>query len=124
MKILIIGFLQVFNEVNWIAYSIEYAMKFCDKLIIVKGSQFANLKEVPVHSNDGTLEIIKKKMRICENRIELVKTKRKLSNYRKNKAEIFNMVLKKCKIGDYLLPLDADEFYIDDFIEKIKNLIE
>lgn len=99
-------------------------MKFCDKLIIVEGSQFVNLKEVPVHSNDGALEIIKKKMGIYENKIELVKTKRKYSNYRKNQAENFNMVLKKCKIEDYSLPLDADEFYFDDFIEKIKNLIE
>ena len=96
MKKLIIELLQVFKEVDWIAYSIEHAMKFCDKLIIVECSQFANLKEVPVHSNDGTLEIIKKKMGIYENRIELVKTKRKYSNYRKNQAENFNMVLKKC----------------------------
>ena len=106
-----IGFLQVFNEFDWIGFSIDQARKFCDKLIIVEGFQFPNFKDIPLHSDDGTLEVIQNKMNEYPKFIELLTTIRKYSNYRENQAANFNWILKKCKTGDYFLPLDADEFY-------------
>jgi hypothetical protein len=121
---MIIGLLQIYNEVNWVGYSIDHAMKFCDKLIIIEGSQFKKLKKVPERSFDGTLEIIYKKMKDYSDSIELINTIRKFSNYRENQAANFNLVLSKCKIGDYLAPLDADQFYFDNYIKRIKEVAE
>ncbi|MFX1328187.1 MAG: glycosyltransferase [Promethearchaeota archaeon] len=120
-----IGFLQVYNEVNWVSYSIDLARKICDKLIIMEGSQFSEFNEIPIHSNDGTLDIIKEKSEEYPNFIELQETIRKYKNYRQNQAANFNYVLKKkCKLGDYLLPLDADDFYFDSYIKRIIEITE
>lgn len=119
---MILGFLQVYNEVDWIEYSIDHAMSFCDKLIIIEGSQFSQLKKIPERSNDGTLEIINQKIEEYPNSIELEKTSRKFSNYRENQAVNFNFALSKCDIGDYFAPLDADQFYFKNYIEKIKEV--
>ncbi len=119
-----LGFLQVYNEVDWIKYSILHALKFCDCLIITEGSQFKNFKEIPLHSDDGTLEIIKEMMEEYPKEIELLTTIRKFQNYRENQAANFNFALKKCRKGDYFITLDADEFYFDDFIEKIIQITD
>ena len=68
-----VGFLQVYNEIDWIKYSIDHAMNFCDKLIIIEGSQFANFKKIPERSTDETLDIIYEKMKQFPNKIELLK---------------------------------------------------
>ena len=119
-----VGFLQVFNENNWVGYAIDQAMKLCDRLIVVEGSQFTMSRVIPERSNDGTLDILAKKQQEYSNSIEIYKTIRKYGNYRKNQAENFNFALSKCKIGDYFLPLDADEFYFDETIHTINDLIE
>lgn len=119
-----IGFLQVFNEIGWIKYSIDHAMAFCDKLIIIEGSQFSSFNNISERSNDGTLDIIYERMNHYSDRIELINTIRKFPNYRDNQAANFNLALKKCKIGDYFLPIDADEFYFDDYIKKLKEITE
>lgn len=116
-----VGFLQVYDEVNWIKHSLKMAMKYCDKLVIIEGSQFANFKDIPVQSTDGTLEIIKEWVAEYPKEIELLTTIRKSQNYRENQAANFNLALKRCKIGDYFLPFDADDFYFDEYI---KNIIE
>lgn len=119
-----LGFLQAYNEINWIKYSIQHAMKFCNKLVIIEGSQFTDFKEIPLHSTDGTLEIIEEMMEEYPKDIELTTTIRKYLNYRENQAANFNLALKRCKNGDYFLPLDADEFYFDDFIKKIIDITD
>ena len=118
-----IGFLQVYNEIDWINYAIEHALKLCDKLIIIEGSQFSSFKNIPERSNDGTLEIIHKWFDEYPKEIELINTIRKNPNYRENQASNFNLVLKKCEKGDYLIPLDADEFYFK-YIKKIIEITE
>ncbi len=117
-----VGFLQVYNEIDWIKYSIDHAMNFCDKLIIIEGSQFVNFKKIPERSTDGTLDIIYEKMKEFHDKIELINTIRKFPNYRDNQAANFNLALSRCDDGDYFIPFDVDEFFFDDFIEKINQL--
>ncbi len=119
-----IGYLQVYNEVDWVGYIIDQAMTYCDKLIIIEGSQFASFKEITERSDDGTLDIINEKFDQYFDRIEILPTIRKNPNYRHNQAANFNLALKKCKLGDYFLPIDADEFYFEDHIKKIREMIE
>ncbi len=118
------GFLQVYNEVFWIRYCLEQAMKFCDKLVIIEGSQFSSFKEIPLHSTDGTLEYIYQLMEEYPKEIELITTIHKYPNYRDNQASNFNLALKKCKNGDYFLPFDADDIYFDEYIKRIIEITE
>jgi hypothetical protein len=117
-----VGLLQVFNENNWVGYAIDQAMKLCDKLIIIEGSQFKKFKEISVRSTDGTLDILYDKLEKYSDRIELYNTTRRYQNYRKNQAANFNFALSKLNIGDYLIRLDADEFFFEEYINKIKKL--
>lgn len=119
-----VGFLQLYNEVDWTEFAIKHILKFCDKLVIIEGSQFVSFKEIPLHSTDGTLEIIEEMIEEYPNDIELISTIRKYSNYRYNQAANFNLALKRCKKGDYFLHLDADEYYFDNFIKNIKEITE
>ena len=119
-----VGFLQVYNEVDWIGEAIDQAMSLCDKLIIVEGSQFKKFRTIPTRSYDGTLQKISQKTEEYHGSIEVYDTIRKYDNYRKNQAANFNKALKMCKIGDYFLPFDADEFYFKNFNDKINELIE
>ena len=68
-----IAMLQLFNEKYWAGYAIDQAMKVCDKLLIVEGSNYSTFADVPEHSDDGTLDIISDKMKAYPNQIELLK---------------------------------------------------
>ena len=37
------GIAHVYNEKDWIGYTIDQAMKICDKLLIVEGARFCVL---------------------------------------------------------------------------------
>jgi len=116
------GYLQVYNEVDWIGYQIDMALRFCDKLLIIEGSQFTTYKEISERSNDGTLDIISDKMKQYNN-IIIEKTIRKHSNYRLNQCDNFNKALEYCNIGDYFISLDCDEFYFDKHIKNINDIM-
>jgi len=118
-----VGFIQVFNEVNWIGYAIEQAMNFCDELIVCEGSQFVAFPDIPERSDDGTLDIINDKVKQYPKKIKIIKTIRKYNNYRKNQCANFNLALDDCKIGDYFIHLDADEFFTDEWITKVNELM-
>lgn len=119
-----LGFIQVYNEANWIGYTIDQAMLLCDKLIITEGSQFVSFPNIPERSNDGTLDIIVDKMKIYSNSIRLLNTIREHQNYRFNQAANFNRALGFCDIGDYFIKLDADEFYFEGFIGKMNDIMD
>ncbi len=119
-----VGFLQLYDEIDWVAYAIEHALKLCDKLVIIEGSQFTSFKDIPIKSTDGTLEVINEKIEEHPNDIELFSTIRKYANYRQNQAANFNLVLKKCKVGDYFFHFDADEYYYDHYIKKLIEITE
>ena len=119
-----IGFMQAYNEVNWIGYAIEQAILLCDKLVITEGAQCANFPNISERSDDGTLDIITDKMKIYSDRIQLINTIRHLKNWQLNQCANYNRVLDSCDIGDYFLKLDVDEFCFDGFIEKMNNLMD
>lgn len=118
-----VGFLQIFNEVEWVDHAIDQAKKLCDRLIICEGSQFTNFPNIPERSDDGTIEHIHEAINAYDGFIELVDTVRTSSNYRNNQCVNFNRALKTCKPGDLFFPLDADEFYTDQFIEDLKPIV-
>ena len=120
-----IGYIQVYNEIDFIEYQINNALKFCDKIIICEGSQFSSYPRIPERSNDGTIDIILDKIKQYSGRIKLINTARRHSNYRHNQCDNFNHVLDEyCKSEDYLIPLDADEIWYQDTIEKMVDLMD
>jgi len=118
-----LGFIQVYNEANWIGYTIDHAMKLCDRVLIVEGSQFANFPDIPERSDDGTLDIIADKKRQYPKSIKDIKTIRKHGRYRINQCANFNYGLTFCEMGDYFILLDADEFYPDEWILEANEIM-
>lgn len=118
-----LGFMQVYNEMNWVKFAIEQAMCLCDKLLIVEGSQFVAFPHIPERSNDGTLDIINDKAKEHQGRILLTNTSRRYKNYRQNQCANFNHGLEYCDRGDYFIQLDADEFFLDEWIAEANELM-
>jgi len=118
------GFIQIYNEVNWIGYAIDQAVKLCDKILIMEGAQYTNFPDIPERSNDGTLDIINDKTRQYPGIIKVMNTTRDHANYRINQSQNFNLGLSLCNKGDYFIMLDADEFYTDACISEMNELME
>lgn len=118
-----LGFLQVYNEANWVGYAIDQAMVMCDKLLIMEGSQFVAFPDIPERSTDGTLDIISDKSKQYGGRIICLNTTRKHGNYRHNQCDNFNRAIAFCNRGDYFIQLDADEFYFDEWIAEANKLM-
>lgn len=119
-----LGFIQVYNEANWIGFAIDQAMRLCDRVLIVEGAQYTNFPGIPERSDDGTLDIISDKEKEYPKRMQVINTTRKHDNYRLNQCDNFNNALRLCDTGDYFLILDADEFYSDKWIEMANELME
>ena len=118
-----LGFLQIYNEVNWAEYAVDQAMTICDKLLIIEGSQFVTFPDISERSNDGTLDIISDKLKQYGGQIICLNTTRKHKNYRCNQCDNFNQALTFCDVGDYFIQLDADEFYFDKCITEMNKLM-
>ena len=110
---------MAYNEADWIEYAIAQARLLCDRLIICEGSQFVAFPDIPERSNDGTLDLINDQQKKHPGFIEVMPSVRDHRNYRKNQCDNFNRALKTCKVGDYFLPLDVDEYYSDAYIERM-----
>jgi len=119
-----VGFIQVYNEVNWIGFAIDQAMKMCDKVIVTEGYQHKASPGISIRSDDGTLDILSSKARQYAERLELLDTIRKHGVIRKNQCANFNCVLDRCALGDYFLILDADEFFTDEWIDAANDLMK
>lgn len=115
------GYAGFYNEKDWCGYTIDQAMKICDKLLIVEGSRFLGFYDLPARSDDGTLDIISDKMREYPNRIELWLDGCDKGNFRKNTIANLHVALERCKTGDYFILCDSDEFYFDSFIDEINE---
>ena len=110
-----LGFTQVYNDADWIGYAIDQAMKVCDKLLIVEGN-FMCLDDLPTRSDDGTLDIMSDKMKEYPGQIEIWPNGCDTGDHRGNQCANHQAALDRCKTGDYLIPFDTDEFYMDSFI--------
>lgn len=119
-----LGYLQIYNEIDWVEYTIDQAMLLCDKLLITEGSQFVAFPNIPERSTDGTLGIIHDKIKEYPGKITLNQTIREYKNYRENQCANFNRALTFCDVGDYFISLDADEFYFNDHIERLNLLMK
>ena len=119
-----VGFMQIYNEANWVGFAIEQAMRLCDKLLVIEGSQFTAFPDIPERSDDGTLDIISDKMREHRGRILLINTARRHKNYRQNQCANFNRGLDFCDIDDYFLILDADDFFTDEWLERANAIMQ
>ena len=117
------GFIQVYNEVNWIGYAIDQAVKLCDNILIVEGAQYKNFPDIPKRSNDGTLDIINDKVHQYPGVLRVMNTIRNHSSYRVNQCRNLNFGLSLCNRGDYFIVLDADEFYTDACISEMNDLM-
>jgi len=117
------GFLQAYNEVNWIGYAIDQAVKLCDRVMVVEGAQYVNFPDIPERSNDGTIDIISDKTHQYPNVLQAINTIRAHNNYRINQCRNLNYCLSLCKKGDYFIILDADEFYMDACVSEMSNLM-
>lgn len=116
-----LGFTQVYNDANWIGYAIDQAMKVCDKLLIVEGSNFMYFKNLSARSDDGTLDIISDKMKEYPKRIEVWPDGSNTGSHRGNQCANHQAALERCKTGDYFIPFDTDEFYMDSFIDDMNE---
>lgn len=118
-----LGFTHVYNDANWIGYSIDQAMRVCDTLLVVEGSRFMCIAGLPDRSDDGTLDIISDKMRTYPKRIELWLDGCDTGSHRQNQNANHTAALECCEIGDYLIPFDTDEFYTDSFIDIMNDVM-
>lgn len=118
------GYLQVYDEVNWVEYQIDMAMLLCDELLITEGSQFVAFPDIPERSTDGTLDVISDKIKEYPGRIVCNGTIRASKNYRKNQCDNFNRALGFCDVGDYFIALDTDEFYFNEHIDSLNELMK
>jgi len=119
-----LGVLPLFNEANWAGFAIDHGMLLCDKILIIEGAQFAAFSDIPERSDDGTLDIISDKQKQYPNKLEVIKTIRKHRNYRLNQCANYNLSLSYCEIGDYIVSLSADMFYLNSIIDKVNRLME
>ena len=115
------GFLQVYNEKEWIGPQIDQIMMLCDNLLITEGSNYPKFPNVSERSTDGTLDFIHDKMREYPSRISLNTSIRKHSIWNQNKCDNFNRALTFCKDGDYFMKQDADEFYTNEHIARLNE---
>ena len=121
-----VGYLQVYEEVDWVGYQIDQAMKLCDKLLITEGSQYSHTtyKGISERSADGTLDIISDKIKEYPKRVGCIGTIREYKDFRHNQCANFNRALSVCNINDYFIKLDADEFLFDNHIENLNTLMK
>lgn len=119
-----LGLMPLFNEVNWASFAIDQGMILCDKLLIIEGSQFVAFPDIPERSDDGTLDIISDKQKQYPKKIEILNTIRKHRNYRLNQCANCNVAVTHCEIGDYMVLLPADVFYLDGFLDKANQLMK
>lgn len=118
-----LGFIQAYNEVNWIGYAIDQATMLCDEVLVMEGSQYANFPDISERSDDGTLDVISDKEKEYPDRMRVLQTTRVHDNYRLNQCDNFNHALSFCKRGDYLLWLDADEYCSDYWIKEANAMM-
>lgn len=116
-----LGFTQVYNDANWIGYAIDQAMRLCDELLIVEGSRFMCFDDLPARSDDETMDIMSDKTKEYPGRIEIWLDGCDAGSHRKNQCANHQAALNQCNVGDYLIPFDTDEFYMDSFIDTMNE---
>lgn len=119
-----LAFIQAYNEADWIAAAIDQAMIMCDRLVIAEGAQWVKRPDIPERSDDGTLDIIADKRLEYRGCIRVINTVRKYQDYRKNQCANFNLALTHCQLGDYFIPFDCDEFFLDNWMKQIQELMK
>lgn len=112
----------VLNGEPFTRYCIRQLYSHAHEIIIVEGGSMKARHVCPDgSSNDGTLEVLEdmKLNEDPENKIIVIK---KNNGFWKDKDEQSQAYAKRAT-GDYLWQIDIDEFYKDEDIVKVKNLL-
>lgn len=112
-----IGLICAWAVEDWIELSIKQALSFCDEVIVSIGAHCESLKKY----EDKTLEICKS----FEDKIKLVDVDY-AGRHSTTKARTMNRMLQSSKyneIGNYVFLLDADEFYHESDVVKLKETL-
>ena len=101
---------------HWIEVALKQAISMCDEVLVSVGAHSISLEKF----EDGTLDL-------CKNYpVSLVDVVFK-NNHSTTKAATMNSMLQYSELyeeGNWIWLLDADEFYFDDEILRIKKIIE
>jgi len=111
----------VLNGEPFTKYCLRQIYPYAHQIIVVEGgSKKASIIAPPGHSTDGTLESLYefKKNEDIDNKLQIIVK----DGFWKDKDEQSQAYF-KIATGDYLWQIDIDEFYKDEDIEKIKNLL-
>lgn len=116
----IVGYILTWNNLEFFKYSLQQALEFCDKVLLIEGSHF---QKYPKRSTDGTIEFINqmkrhKKLRIFDfnfkGRNDVVQQKIRLALLK---------YARFCKPGSWLIPWDDDFFFFREDLKKIKEIM-
>jgi len=112
------------NEEDFIGYCLNGVYDYVDEIIVVEGSvpffRYIGATEPNGGSTDLTPEVLKDFKERCDPK---KKTKIWLSKSFNSKIEMRNFALSNCA-GDWILLLDADEFYHPEHLERIRHRVE
>ena len=121
----IVGVMPVYEETDWVEYAVKGVIDFVDELIITEGYTGALWHFWRNRSSDGTLEILEKlekrydKVKVLKSPWHLTKERGKAWSYnRMVKASIYN------EPGNWIFIVDADEFYTNEQLGKIRATLE
>jgi glycosyltransferase involved in cell wall biosynthesis len=121
----IIGLMPVYEDADWVEWSIKNALDFVDELLIMEGYSGPIWHFWGNRSKDDTVEIIRE----FEDKYEKVRTFRCPWHItsRIGRAKMYNMFLEKSEYlgeGDWLFIKDADEFYTPQQYQHIRETLE
>lgn len=109
--------MTVFNEADFIDYSIRCCLPYVDDLVIVEGSYLETQKlGQPERSNDGTVEIIEKYR--TDPKVKIIYANAQTD---KDQRNIGLQKIKEINPNGWLLIIDGDEVYIPQTFPLIKK---
>jgi len=129
MKIPIVGYMSVWNEAEYIEYSIRSVINHVDAFVVIEGAfqETIDTGGSP-RSDDGTIEILKKLSKEFFPKLKVAESLPNLSQL-KHRSFIFDLIPFHFPItvianNDYWLWLvDGDEVYDLQNVEKLKKIL-
>lgn len=111
--------LQVHNEEDWVEYNLANNYDEYDVIRVVEGAVEGRPNSTPDgHSTDATLELVRS-FPDPDNKIELYTQDRPF----KSLEELKQTFLDVANDGDWLFITDADEFYLEGEVNRVRDLI-
>lgn len=118
----LVAAIQVYNEEEFIQLNLDAHYQKFDRLLIIEGAVKNNASARSIqnfHSTDKTLDIIKS-YPDPSNKIKLIQ----IDRYWESLEEMKNRFLEELNSGDILCIIDADEFYHENDIDRIRKAFD